>query len=439
MKRRSFLTILMGVFWGFILNKVGWCSDKLVGMHMGFDGNRLGVDSDGFSHVYCASGDSPEHNMSSVLEMIGGISPLINPTDIVILKPNAQWWSQGTTNTNAMKSFIDHVLAIPGFVGEIIIAENHHFHDDNSRGWTTVNRNGDFNLNELVQFFQDNGHRNVTKYHWHDGGPSQSNMHGGAENAGIVKCPRDGDGYVWCEDLIYTSRSGRKAMMSYPVFTSSYSGITVDLKNGPWKNGKYLDSSIKLINFSALNHHSSWAGITASIKNYLGIVDLTCGYRGTKPEGFYNFHFIGNRSESLLPWRVQKILARLGLYHMPHFDGGAVGYFMRHVRMADLNIMTADWVGWGSRTDLELRTQAKMLLASTDPVALDYYAAKNVLMPLTPEDKTHPEDGYYYYQCNDPDRADAPFNWYLRECHNQGIGNLDSKKMKIHQRENKIT
>ncbi|MDY6895461.1 MAG: DUF362 domain-containing protein, partial [Thermotogota bacterium] len=353
-------------------------------MNLSSDEERIGVDVDGVSHVYCARGDSPENNMLTILEMIGGIGSLIDPTDIVVLKPNAQWWSQGMTNTNAMKEFINKILAMPGFAGEIIVAENHHYHDDNSRGWTTANRNGDFNLNELVQFFQDKGYWNVTKYHWHDGGPSQPNMHGGAENAGVVQGPWEGDGYVWRKDLVYTSGSGRKAMMNYPVFTSSHSGITVDLKNGPWKNGKYLDSGIKLINFSALNHHSAWAGVTASIKNYLGIVDLTCGYRGIKPQGFYNLHFVGNRSESPLPWRIQKILARLGVYHMPHFDGGAVGYFMRHVRIADLNIITADWVGWGSRTDPELGIQAKTLLASTDPVALDYHAAKNVLMPLTP-------------------------------------------------------
>lgn len=438
-KRRALLVAILAAFISFVLNKIGWHGNKWIDTKALADEGRLGVDSEGVSHVYFARGDTPEKNMSSVLEMFGGIDSLIDADDIVVLKPNAQWWSQGTTNTNAMKRFIESVLALPNFIGEIIIAENHHFPTDNSRGWTTEKRNGDFNLNELVHYFQDNGHKNVTKYHWHDGGPSKRNMHGGAENGGVIRGPQDGDGYVWCEDLVYTGGSGKKVMMSYPVFTSSYSGITVDLKNGPWKNGEYLNSKIKLINFSALNHHSTYAGVTTSIKNYMGIVDLTCGYRGLNPEGFYNFHFVGRRSSSktLVPWRFQKSLAMLGLFHMSHLDGGAIGYFMKHVRMADLNIVTADWVGWGSRTEPELSTKAKALLASTDPVALDYYAAKYVLLPLTPVDQVHREEKYFFHKYNDPDKTDAPLNWYLQECHNQGIGNLDNKKIKIHKHANK--
>ncbi len=85
--------------------------------------------------------------MPKVLEMVGGIEAIVDKKDIVILKPNAQWWNQGMTNTNAMKQFIEEVLGIPGFSGEIIIAENHHYAVDNSRGWTTKKRNGDFNYN----------------------------------------------------------------------------------------------------------------------------------------------------------------------------------------------------------------------------------------------------------------------------------------------------
>jgi len=62
-----------------------------------------------------------------------------------------------------MKEFIEHVLRIPGFKGEIIIADNHHSEPDNSRAWTTLFKNGDFNYNELVEYFQSKGYRNVTK------------------------------------------------------------------------------------------------------------------------------------------------------------------------------------------------------------------------------------------------------------------------------------
>jgi len=163
---------------------------------------NLGVDSDGYSYVFLSRNGTPEQNTQKVIDMIGGIEKVIDPEDIVILKPNAQWWNQGMNNTNSMKAFIELVLGLPNFIGEIIIAENHHFPEDNSRGWTTEERNGDFNYNELIDYFQAKGYRNVTKYHWHDGGPSTPGAWGGAENGGIVNSPAEGDGYVWEKEFI---------------------------------------------------------------------------------------------------------------------------------------------------------------------------------------------------------------------------------------------
>jgi hypothetical protein len=60
---------------------------------------------------------------------------------------------------------------------------------------------------------------------------------------GRVSSPEEGDGYVWSEEeYIY---QGRKVKMSYPIFTSTYSGLTIDFKNGVWKDGKYIDRQIK--------------------------------------------------------------------------------------------------------------------------------------------------------------------------------------------------
>ena len=103
---------------------------------------------------------------------------------------------------------------------------------------------------------------------------------------------------------------------------------------------------------------------------------------------------------------------------------------MKNVRMADLNIVTAQWTGFGSRTDTKLSARPKAILASTDPVALDYYAAKYFLLPFTPKKLTS-KWGYNFYQCNDPDNLKGPFRWQLEECHAEGIGNLDETRMKI--------
>ena len=401
-----------------------------------------GVYSDR-SSIYIVRNGLPEENMKKVLEMMGGIGNLIGHDDIVILKPNAQWWMQGMTNTDAMKEFIESVLGIPGFRGEIIIADNHHYGDDNSVAWTTSHRNGRFNYNELIDFFHRKGHPNVTKYHWHDAGPNPRNRQGNASGDNRVNGPKDGDGYVWCDDLVYKTPSGRKCMMTYPIFTSSYSGLTIDLKNGVWGKGEYLDRPLKFINFSALNHHGSYAGVTASVKNLMGVVDMTCGHHGTEPEGYYNMHYIGDEGAiNLYVEKASYYFRRLGLKSigkllnssmkkLSYFDffytGGALGYWIKHVRSPDLNIITAEWVGWGGRISETDRSQTKAILASKDPVALDYYASKYVLLPATLSGSGREELALLH----DPDIKEGVFRKFLDECHKQGIGTLDENRMEI--------
>ena len=377
------------------------------------------------SSIFIAKNGSPEQNMVELIKMMGGIEKIIGKNDIVILKPNAQWWNQGTTNTNAIKAFIELVLSIQDFKGEVIIAENHHFPEDNSRGWTTEKRNGDFNLNELVDYFQQNGYRNVTKVHWHDGGKSTQPSWGGAENGGLVSGPADGDGYVWRPDIVHEAPHGRKVMMSYPVFTSPYSGRRIDFKDGVWENGKYADIPVKFINFSTLNHHEQ-TGVTASIKNYLGICDMTCGYRGVGPEGYWNLHSVGF---SRLPGKIKRILRYFNWIDTAEYIGGAVGTYMKTIRKADLNIITAHTIGWGSRTDLKKQEKVKTLLASEDPVALDYYAAKYILLPAT---KKHHNSGRVLVW-NDPDNPKSPFHKFLLDCYQQGVGNLEEELMQVNE------
>jgi len=332
------------------------------------------------SEIFLARNGNPQQNIAKVIEMMGGIEKFIGKNDIVVLKPNAQWWNQGRTNLAAMKGFIDLVLEIPGFKGEIIIAENIHFMDDslpeeekdNIRGWTHFSEiNGEIdgikhNLNTLIEIYQRKGYKNVTKYHWRDGGP-KLDIWGNGQNGGIVNSPDEGDGYVWTDfDYVFPGFWGLKkwkVKMSYPIFTSKYSGVTIDLKNGAFLRdrqggGRYLtDKPVKLINFAAVNDHGKDTGITGALKNYMGIIDLSCGYWGLKPKGYANVHFCGEQ-------------------YYPYAKAGAIAYFMKKIRMADLNIITAEWVGWGHRTDIKKATRLRTILASTDPIALDYYAAK---------------------------------------------------------------
>lgn len=394
--------------------------------------NNENYNTDLVSHLYESKNGTPEQNMSKVLEMLGGIETIIDKNDIIIIKPNGQQISHNMTNTNTIKEFIDQVLNIRDFKGEIIIAENHHHYTDNSAGWTTTQRNGDYNLNELIDYFNDNGINNVTKYHWRDGGlvPDSRFNH---ENSGrIVFGPDEGDGYVWTdEDYSY---QGKKAKMSYPIFTSAYSAVTIDFKNGAWKNGKYTGQPIKFINISALRNHSN-AGVTATIKNYLGVVDLSCGYHGKNPPGYYNFHYIAvdwpeigilrNGMKSFITSKFvekQKTINKIAKYVGPQNGalGGAVGHFMKTIRKADLNIIAAEYAGHQGRHEKPGHT--KTVLASTDPVALDYYAGKYVLYPL----------GGKREKFNNPDNHRGTFRKYLEQCHAQDTGVLDESKMILH-------
>lgn len=399
------------------------------------DSKNLGVSPDGKSYVYFARNGTPEENIRNVIEMMGGINRLIGRNDIVVLKPNAQRYNQGMTNTNALKGFIELVLGINNFKGEVIIAENHHYQHDEIQGWITDKRNGEFNLNELVKYFNQRGYPNVTKYHLHDAGSNNNPIEGDACCGKKVNGPEDGDGYVWCEDIYYASPIGRKCLMTYPIFTSSYSGVTIDLKNGAWEKGKYTGQPVKLVNFSALNHHGRYAGVTASVKNLMGIVDLTCGFHGDQPKDCYNVHFIGVSKKLRwldLHWRLKYYKGTLKdkfvdfCYKNFHHTGGTLGYFMKTIRLPDLNIIAADLVGWGDRKDLSKAFKPRAMLASKDPVALDYIAAKSVLLPGTPEDAAE-SGGKAYRYLNDPDVKEGPCYKFLKECHLQGVGNLEEK------------
>ncbi len=405
----------------------------------------LGCSDDGRQHaeppqtpatIHRAFGLEPAELTDRLLESLGGISLIIDRNDIVVLKPNSQWWQQGMTNTDVMAAFIERVLAIPGFSGEIIIADSHQSKEPNSRGWTTEGRNGRFNYNELVRHFQDRGFTNVTKYHWHPAGANPTPLQFDGSGDAVVSHPSDGDGYIWPEHLYYTCPYGNKCLLAYPVFTSSYSGVTVDLKDGAFKNGAYTGQPVKFINFAALSHHSRYAGVTASIKNYMGVVDMSCGYPAPEPKQCYNTHHVGVSTLFKFLTNQRRRLRDLpyywDLYLHPavfrfRYTGGVLGRFMARIRRADLNIITAINVGWGSRIDPAMAARADTVVASTDPVALDYWAAANLLLPPTIRAGA-PEK---FVKANDPTIENGNFRRFLEECRREAGGTTDPNLMTV--------
>jgi len=148
--------------------------------------------------------------------------------------------------------------------------------------------------------------------------------------------------------------------------------------------------------------------MTSSIKNYLGVADLSGGPDprddGRLTPQHNNFH-----SFPYDEW---------GPGPRPGMLGKAVGTFLSTVRKADLNIATAEWVGLSSRTDPPVaRTRA--VLASPDPVALDYHVAKYLLYPNS------------RIRVHDPDNRKGPLREYLETARHAAGGCIDEREVAV--------
>jgi hypothetical protein len=90
-----------------------------------------------------------------------------------------------------------------------------------------------------------------------------------------------------------------------------------------------------------------------------------------------------------------------------------MGTQMAQTRFPNLNILDAIWINakprGGPSTSYEDAYQAGIIAASIDPVALDYWAAKNILMPAARE------KGYDNPESLDPDNTSpGSFGSWLR-------------------------
>ncbi len=78
-------------------------------------------------NLYRAVNGTPDTNLVKVVEEMGGIEKIIGSDDIVVIKPNVQWWNHGASNLSALKAFVDLIMDLPGgFCGEVVVADNCH-------------------------------------------------------------------------------------------------------------------------------------------------------------------------------------------------------------------------------------------------------------------------------------------------------------------------
>lgn len=375
------------------------------------------ITADAEVSVCRAVGGRPDENIEKVIQLSGGIENIVGQDDIVIVKPNVQWWNQGAPNLSAVNCFVEMVFERQGgFKGEVVIAENCHRGREPwksaSSGWIPkFDRNSDLdaerNFNDLSTRLKRRFRDRFSTCHWVDADAGGRRVFGAGEGPGYIYC--DGSGGV---PLIKfdngTEGDGfRSVIMTYPVFRTD-TGTVVDLKNGVWQKGAYTDQPLKLINFAALNHHSTYCGFTSCIKNYLGVTDLSGGPdphdNGNLTDNSYNFH-----SFPFNKWAPGPV---------PGMIGAEIGVFMNTIRKADLNIVSAEWIGLSSRTDAPVvRTRA--VLASTDPVALDYHSAKYILYPNS------------RIKYHNPDDPQSPAYQYLKGASEHGGGILDESRVAV--------
>ena len=259
----------------------------------------------------------------------------IAPADVVLVKVNAQWQFRGQTNTDVVRGIVQRVLEHPaGFRGEVVIIEN-----GQDRG----------SFDSIVP------HQGVT-------GP-QANAEDPSHSFSWILEEVYGDdprvsGYL-LDDLSSSwigpdehARDGYRELpggpVSYPAFTTRQ-GTRVELREGVW-NGTAYEDRIKLINVPVLKHHGG-SGTTGAVKHVYGLLSMARGDHAAR-------HY-----------------SRLGEH---------CGLMLTRVRTPIINILDCTWVSHANLagTPPETTTRVDRLLASTDPVALDYWAAKHVLYPI---------------------------------------------------------
>jgi hypothetical protein len=281
------------------------------------------------------------HNTSSTPD------GLIGSDDVIIIKMNGQWDNRGGTSSDLIKSVINAIVNHPdGFKGEIVIA-------DNGQGLGNLDRYeaNSYHQNESAQEVAESfaADWNISTVLWDDLRVSTVDDYSDGNF---------GNGYVrssiWDDDT--------ELFVSYPKFQSPSTGAYISFKNGIWSNVTGFDSSrLKVINMPVLKTHFRY-GVTGCIKHYMGV-----------PQG----HIVGTVDP--------------GIPH-EHFSigMGGMGTLMAETRAPVLNILDMVWVNahplessmfTGPWSYVSTASATDIIGASVDPIALDYWSAKHVLIP----------------------------------------------------------
>ena len=273
------------------------------------------------------------------------LSGLIERDDVVLLKVNGQWSYRGGTNTDLVKAVIEAIIDHPdGFIGEIIIADNGQGLENLDRVYANAFNNSQA-MEDVARLFQDYSVSTILWDNYRYNTVDDYDM--GDFSEGYVRSS------TWDADTeIYTS---------YPKFITD-TGLYVSFKNGIWDNATGFDSDrLKIINMPVLKSHFRY-GVTGCIKNYMGV-----------PQGYV----------------VSSVDPSIPHEHFSIALGG-MGTLMAETRMPILNILDMIWVNAhplessssrGPWSRYSAASFTDIIGVSQDPIALDYWASKFILIP----------------------------------------------------------
>jgi hypothetical protein len=295
--------------------------------------------------------------------VINGPDGLIAANDLVLIKINCQWGERGGTNTDLLRALIHKITEHPdGFIGEIVVVDN-----GQGRGsFNWQNANADDTTQSAQDVVDSFGSQGISTFLWDNIRAIRVSEY----DQGSID-----DGYVLDESA--EPSTGMK--FNYPKFKTRLAKY-VSLRKGIWdpQSNSYSDQKLKLINVPVLKSHSG-AGVTACIKHYMGFV-----------------------SQSMQD-------------NHPYIWNGGLAAEMAQVRFPTLNVLDATYINphpkesgnSGPDTPYSNATYANRIIAGLDPIAIDYWASKNVLLPAAQS------LGYSSYSSMDPDNTGQIFHNYL--------------------------
>jgi hypothetical protein len=320
----------------------------------GADGNH---DVFVVNHVPPAEPGNPRHaGVDSLLRLLseGGINlykssadascaapdGLIAANDVVLLKVNSAWDQRGMTNTDVVRGLISALLAHPdGFSGEVVVVDNCEGGIDFTQQYNNA-EDVNQSFQAVVDSYGDPARVSTSSW-WSFTDQRVTDFYTGDYRAG----------YVWLGNNV-----------SYPKFGTPR-GTCVSLRNGVWDGSSYDKSRLKLINVPVLKSHST-AGVTGCMKNFMGVPSI---------------HWTEDQHGDLL-------------------YGGFMGRVMNETVYPCLNVLDAIWVSpshpRGPEGPYSLAVRTDTLLAGTDPVAVDYYAGKYILFPVSGYGRHDPDTPY---------------------------------------------